>query len=471
MIIQGTNAAVPARATPVSTAVILCGLAVTGFVLPSEGAVAVFTVAAYVIGLSLSLATGIEARAGVRGLIRADILMLWVLYGLTFLEFLFPQPDVDALVSHDAATSGTHAVLLGFAGIAVGRHCVPRSGRPRKSLLSIQVKSVNIFALFLIAAVVGYLHIFLAVNFDPLEMLRQMSLPRFSQSWSRGKYGDVYSLLYELGMLIALIPPIAGLIYARQKEFSIAQKVVVTGILVLTLYYGFSSGTRNVIATYAITFAGTYFLAKPRIKMGSTLLIGMATLIFLLVTTNYMLEFRNIGLAQFSFERHQHDTIFIDHNMVNISQLTNVFPSSIEFLGVEVPFNALVRPIPRFLWPDKPEGLSTSIESALGADGGMTLSLTFVGEAYMAGGLIAVFLFGLFFGAASEKWNRVGHNVISSFAQLLYASGFLCAAVAMRSVLSMVPLMLPTLALWLYIRYWLPRSPSYRLPREITGKK
>src|SRR6516225_5169876 len=115
-----------ASITAMSTLALLCGLAVTCLSLTSTHAVGVFAPAAIGVGLSLSLATGIEARAGVRSLIRVDILALWVLYGLTLLEFLFPQSDVDAVVSPEAATSGTYAVLLGFAGLALGRHLVPR---------------------------------------------------------------------------------------------------------------------------------------------------------------------------------------------------------------------------------------------------------------------------------------------------------------------------------------------------------
>src|SRR5205809_149750 len=107
-----------------STAIVLLGLTLTSVALPDNYSVDIFKVAAVGVGLSLSLATGVEGMAGVRSLIRVDILILWVLYGLTFLEFLFPQPNVDVSVSSAAAVSGTHAVLLGFAGLVVGRHLV-----------------------------------------------------------------------------------------------------------------------------------------------------------------------------------------------------------------------------------------------------------------------------------------------------------------------------------------------------------
>src|SRR5262249_25232646 len=138
-----------------------------------------------------------------------------------------------------------------------GRHLVPwRRGSQRLSPF-IDVRPGSILLLFTLATLLGYLYVFLAVDFDPLEVLRQMSLPRFAQSWSRGRYGgDVFSLLVEVGALIYLIPPIAGLIYARSKEYTLFQKGIVTIILIFTFYFGFASGTRTVIAIYLITFVG-----------------------------------------------------------------------------------------------------------------------------------------------------------------------------------------------------------------------
>ena len=102
---------------------------------------------------------------------------------------------------------------------------------------------------------------------------------------------------------------------------------------------------------------------------------------------------------------------------------------------------------------------------------GLTISCTFVGEAYMAGGLLAVVLISLFFGALAERWNRVGSNSNLRYAQLLYVSGFLCAVIAMRSMLSMVPFMLPTIALWLYGKLWLPRSSGQRSSQVFSASK
>lgn len=449
------------RNSDAPTLILVAGLAVTWLALPSSDAETVFKTAAIGVGLALLIGTAMEALAGVRALIRADNLMLWVLYGLTLLEFLFPQPDVNGSVSVEAATRGTVAVLLGFFGLAVGRHLVSRRSSSKGP---IDLKPGYLFWMFMLAFFVGYLHIFLAVNFDPIEMIEQMSKPRFTQSWGRGKIGGLYSLLYELGMLINLLPPIAGFMFAQAKRFSMAQKSIVLIVLALTFYSAFASGTRNVLGTYVISMFGAYVLGKPNIKLKQVLLVGVPVAGLLLFASSLMLEFRSAGgITAIANEGRHYDTLFIDHNIVSLSNLTNVFPDSVAYLGFEIPYQAIIKPIPRILWPGKPEGLSTGIEAALNInDGVTTLSCTFVGEAYMAFGLLGVIVVGLAFGAAAGWWNRVGQNTSSSFSQILYASGFLCAAMAMRSLLTMVPFMLPTFALWLLGKYWLQKPRSFR---------
>ena len=45
------------------------------------------------------------------------------------------------------------------------------------------------------------------------------------------------------------------------------------------------------------------------------------------------------------------------------------FPRTHPFLGFEIPYQALIRPIPRAIWPGKPEGLSMTIEDVMEVEG------------------------------------------------------------------------------------------------------
>jgi len=389
-----------------------------------------------------------------RNLLRTDVIIIWVLYLLTFYEFLFPQSKVNSLISGAESVGGTYAALLAFAGLVAGRYLVRRP--PSDATLMparLDIKPSHIIQLFVLSTIVGFFHMFVSVDFDPLEVIRQFSLPRFSQAWSRGQYGGAYALLYELGMLIYLIPPISGLIFARPKEYKIWQKVLVAIVLAFTLYYGFSTGTRNILGTYVVTFGCAYFLSKPKMKLWQLIGLGGSALALSLVAMSFMLEFRTTGLSGFSFEKSDIENVYVDYNMVIVSKLVEAFPDQYDFLGLEIPFNALIRPIPRVLWPGKPEGLSVTMESVVGAAAQTSVSSTFVGESYMAAGFAGVLFFGLFFGALAEAWNRVGRHINSQFAQLLYVTGLVCAAITMRSMLWFLPMALPAFVLWLYGKY------------------
>jgi oligosaccharide repeat unit polymerase len=439
-----------------STTVILAGLLVTSVFLPSDSAIAVFSHAAYGVGLTLAVAGLLEVRGGIRSLIRVDLLFVLSLYGLTLLEFLFRQPDVEGMVSPATAMNGTYAVLVAFAGLVIGRHFVPTKQSLHSDLAVADLRPSSVFFVFILVTFFGYLHILLAVNFDVFQAIRELLLPRFAQSWSRGQFGDAAALLYEIGALISLIPPIAGLIFAREKQYSTLQKSVVLIVLVFTAFYGFASGTRSVLVGYIVTFTGIYFITKPKLRLPHALMVGGIMLALLYNGVSLMLQFRTAGLGELS-STEVSETFYVDLDIINIARLTDKFPGVYDYLGLEVPFNMLARPIPRIFWPGKPIGLSVPIETALDSGEGLTLSCTYVGEAYMAGGLFAVLLISLLFGAAAEMWNRVGLASNQQFNQIVYVSGFLCAAMAARSMLGMVPLMLPTLALWMLGRLWLSR--------------
>jgi hypothetical protein len=444
----------------------------TSVVLPSESAVGIFSAAAYGVGVTLAGAILIEARSGIRSLIRVDLLLLLVLYGLTLFEFLSPQSEiVGGLLSPVTAANGTYAVLVAFAGLAIGRHFVPIRESLRPSSVT-DLRPSSMFFVFLVVTFLGYLHILLAVGFDIPEAIRQMLLPRFSQSWGRGQYGDAAALLVEVGALIYLIPPMAGLVFARAPQYSAAQKAVVVIVLAFTAFYGFSSGTRSTYVVYILTFTCTYFITKQQLNLRHVLIFGTIMAALLYVGMILMFQFRTVGLGELS-STGEPGSLYIDMDIVSISRLTDKFPDLYEYLGLEIPMTALIRPVPRVLWPEKPTGLSVPIETALGVgEEGLTVSCTYVGEAYMAGGLLAVLIISLLFGAAAEMWNRVGLTSNQQFNQILYVSGFLCAAIATRSMLSMVPLMLPTIGLWIFGKLWLSDTsvPASRSATDRLGR-
>lgn len=450
--------------TRAATSIICIGCLVTDILLPTDDPNAVFRTAAFIIGPVLAVALVVEVRSGFRALLRADILMLVALYGLTLFEFLLPQQSLSEILSPRTAITGTEAVLWGFAGIAIGRHLMPSRRAAYREIKRRDLSPGALFTVFLGCFFIGYLHMFLSVNFDVMEVLVQMTYPRFTQAWTRGQFGDWAALLTELGLLTYLLPPIAGLVFARHEEYRVSQKLVVFIILAFTLFYGFSSGTRNLFIIFVLTFASGYLIFKKNLKIWQILVYGAGVTVVTLMAVYFMLEFRTVGLANYSIVESKSNTLFVDNNIIVISKLTEVFPDSVAFLGLEVPFQALTKPIPRAIWPDKPIGLSFGPEEALGAKG-LTIASTFIGESYMAGGFLGIVMTSILLGAIAGWWNRRRHDLDSDFKLLLYVSGFFAAALSMRSILEVVPATLPTLALWVYGKIRLPKLVrSRKLP-------
>lgn len=409
-----------------------------------------FTWPAWIIFIAMASGIIIEAGSGLRNLIRVDLLMLFTLYLLTFFEFLFPQPEIEDLLVKESAEDAALLVVLAFTGLLIGRHTIRFRGIKTGGDLSFDPQQN--FAILLFCFFFGFLHVFLAVNFDLVEAVRQMAQPRFTQSWTRARYGDLSALLNEIGLLIYLVPPLGGLILARWRSVSMFVTICTFLILVWTFYFGFSNGTRNVFLVYILTFSIALISMKKKLNMRSVvpLMVPVLTLVYFSIV--YLPEIRTVGLNKFDLNNSETKDVFVDQNLLVIALLTERFPDINDYLGMEIFAVTVTMPVPRALWPGKPRGLSVGIEEALGVSD-RTLAATYIGELYMAGGGVLILLASIGFGATASVWNRRGARSTNLLQFLTYLSGFGAAAVLMRSMISVVPLMLPTLALIFYQKF------------------
>lgn len=435
-----------------ATLLLLVGLLVTA--LFSGGTTANELANSYAIGVALSLALSfaVDYRGNLRNLVRTDIMALSSLYFLTLSEFLIPQPQVEAMVTARELEPALTACLVGIAAVAVGRHFSPQPNRSLLRLTNLEPPRHILIVLITICFLLGFINMLMAVNFDVKLMIDYFMAPRFAQPWGRGRFGDWRALFYELSMVLYLVPPIAGVILAGRRRYSGIQVGYVAFLFGFTLFYGFTSGTRNIFATYLATFLVAFAFAAGRERRKEVMLVISVASAAMIYATTTMLEFRGIGFYAYTqgvqeFEGQENDrAFFVDNNLVVIARLMEIFPRQHNYLGFEIPYLALVRPIPRALWSGKPEGMSLSIEDALGADENYTLAASFIGESYMSGGYLGIALFGLFFGVVMCWWNRLGREDNSPFGYLLYASGFFAAVISMRSLFVFTTAILPTVA-------------------------
>src|SRR5262249_38059951 len=146
------------------------------------------------------------------------------LYGLTLVEFFFPQEELNDVLSPEQAIHGVEALFLGFAGLIIGRNFVNGSPRQVASMVIPQLRPSAVFILYVGAFCFSYFYMLLAVDFDPAELIHEMMASRWSQAWSRRELGGWQDLLGTLsGLVLNLIPLIAGCILADRRRYSAAQ--------------------------------------------------------------------------------------------------------------------------------------------------------------------------------------------------------------------------------------------------------
>ena len=395
-----------------------------------------------------------DVQKGIANVIRADVMAMLAFYFLTLFEFLFPQTMFNAMSRSDSATVATQVVLTGFIGMLIGRHLVHPKMQPFQSVMSHEIPARLLVMLFWIAFCVGYMHQWMApkVGWDPIKWLDFSMAARFVQPWGRGRLGDFGALLYELNMLIFLLPPLAGIILARRQRFGGVALGLVMLAYLLTLFLAYCGGTRNVLATYLVTFLIGFAFASSKGRKKELFIVGAAAGALLIFGTVTMIHIRTVGLKKYLAGEiptsvGKSESLYVDYNLYNISKLSEVFPKRVPYLGIEIAYLAIIRPIPRALWHGKPEGLSSSIERALGYDkGDVTISASYAGEAYMAGGIIGVFLFSVFFGAVNGWWSHLASPKNSELGILIYSSGFFAAVISMRSLFTYTTALLPTVA-------------------------
>lgn len=412
--------------------------------------------ASKIVGIGILLNLLFEYNRGVRNLWRADILAIIGVYVLTLYEFLFEQRLLDRKISPEQAYGGLQLVLVGLFFLIIGRHLfIYRQPVENGGVEKVNVKLM--LRLFYLCFGLGFLYILIKVNFDPVAMIQAAMRPRFSQPWSRGRFGDWFVFLSELQLFVYAVPPLAGILLSYKRNLSGIQIITVLLLFLITLFMGFASGTRNVFFSYLIGFIGGYMLSKQKLSFKRLIVPGVITLLLAYTAATYMLQFRSIGLERFiqgyRSKSIDPDLVYVDHNLFTLGIIRQSFPDKHEFLGSEVFIWALIKPIPRVLWPSKPEGLTVSMEKLAGVGEGYTLASTYIGESYMAGGIPAIIVVSLFFGYLSARWNTKAMGNLNYEKLLIYALGLFAVGITMRSLFMFTTAILPIIGVGILLRY------------------
>lgn len=432
-----------------STGLLILGAIVASLTIPEqEPEIQQYRHAAYVMGGFLLAALACEATAGLKALIRVDLVALIGLYFLTFAEFLAPETRILYNRQTGMAAYACNLVAVGMAFLAIGRHFPIRvKGRLVRPRLP-DIGANSLFQLFLFLFALGYAYLFISVNFNIFQIFESALQPRFMRPWQRGAIGGISSVLTELQLLLYPLAAVGGYLLARRSEIGLSRTIICIFLITFMLFIDITDGARNVFLIKGAIFTGTYLFAAKKITNMKIFVFGCFSISIILIISVFTLNIRGEGLrrsiAEGQFQVANEEGFMLDNNLISIARVSSVYPYPYPYPGSDIVIQIFTKWVPRAIWPGKPVEWENSIERALGTGGGYTLAVTSVGEAYLISGLPSLIFVMLVMGSIFSTWNLVAYYARSNLDLIYYGAGFYVAMLGVRSIqfitIAIVPL-------------------------------
>ena len=270
---------------------------------------------------------------------------------------------------------------------------------------------------------------------------------RFEAPWARGSLGDANSFVEHLSYFGYLLPLFTAAMFARSSRYFNLKTILCAGMSTIFILFLAQGGGRTSIGAVLGSAILVGILLSRRKLMGFHIVTVFAVTFSVQVAMNYILINRNVGLSTFELDKVTFSTINVDDNFNRLSQTADLVPSFYPYSGLQFFYFAIVRPIPRVLWPEKPVDPGFDLADLLGErDTSFTISI--IGEAYAGFGFPLVFVIGLLFGVLARWWEQTLAECTTSVSVMLYSIGAMALFGAERGFVNIVLLSYPILALW-----------------------
>jgi hypothetical protein len=375
-------------------------------------------------------------------------LVYWLLLDLIQARYLPEVADADAIRLAFVAIG----LFAGGLVLAAGRRRTPL---PRAMLRTavVQFSPQRLFRLGLIAFLLSFARFAIPADFDLVRMYNALFAGRFVAPWSRGAYGGWDAFLDHLAYFGYLLPGLTVLLYRAERRLSwrpilLACLTVIIGLLLA------QGGGRRIIGALALS-AGVIWVLTSKIKGRSLLSLSLFGLPALLMYLQYILVTRRTGIGaagDISARELMATGIAVDDNFNRLSQLIEIIPAYAPHVGFDWVIWILVRPIPRVLWPGKPDGIGFDLTAFLGMEN-VTLTASVVGESYVAFGLFGCLVVGMVYGYLAGRLVRLLDLAAYSGALLMYVLGLMALFVGLRSAVEVLLFSYALLA-WIALVYF-----------------
>ena len=406
--------------------------------------------------IGLSLAPLVAAWRSPRTLLRIEhILVLSPTYWL-LLDLLQKAYTLERL--HTASIAGTF-LSIGLFTCGVWLTVFIRPPTLPKQLARAANHTLTprtIFKLILVFFAIAIIKFAYPSNFNPVEMFIHLGSDRWSAPWARETLGGWNSFIDHLDYFGYLLPTLTTLLAIRSRRLTIPVVLAIALSVTITAFLA-QSGGRRIIGVVLGAAIICWVLEQQKLKL-KQIIIALFSVAMVLGIMQWMLEFRGTGFQTINQkEELQYGYLHVDDNFLRLAQTITLVPNYYPYVYHQQIIFALVRPIPRALWSNKPVDSGFDLPAALGIEG-ISYSYSVIGDWYICAGYLGVFFGGLIYGGLARTIGQLLARNTQSANSLVYSICAMALFAGFRSLLELVLMSYAILA-WMLISWlMLPKT-------------
>jgi oligosaccharide repeat unit polymerase len=400
---------------------------------------------AMILAVGIAVVPVVSAISRPKSIFRAEhIVVLSTIFWL-LLDLLQSRYDLPGLDVYDIRIAFT-AIACMVSAVWIGALMRPW-GAPGflKKAASLQLSNGVIFGTALIAFILAFLRFAIPSGFDLGLMVSSLGGGRWSAPWSRGDLGGADAFLDHFSYFGYILPALT-VVLAQRIGWANFRTITIGCCALIIAAFLSQGGGRRIIGVMFGSAAILWFLGRPKIRLAAVFGLAIAGMALLTVLET-MLDYRNVGFSSLldpganvdlTPSADEDDVLLrVDDNFLRLAQITAIFPEYHEHTTWHYALWVVARPIPRLFWPGKPLDPGFSLPEFLGREG-VSYTSSVIGELYMAGGFIGVFLGGWLYGRLAGALSRLLMEQGSVSAMVIYSIGLLALFAGMRSMIELV---------------------------------
>ncbi len=374
----------------------------------------------------------------------------WVLFDLI-------QGAYDLKEAPDYALQAA-LLAVGVSAMAMWVGCIGTPWKLPNWLVEVASRSLDpktVRRLVPICFLLGMLNYLYSTNFDIPLMFSYLGANRWAAPWGRGQLGGWGSFIDQMPYFGYVLPSLTALVIINRGFFKLESLLATSASAIMLLFLSQGGGRRIIGVTVGAAII-VWVQAQPGMHF-KRLVGSLVAVIGLLWGMQFMLNIRTQGYQSFVEDGSHYDYLHVDDNFLRLAQTIQLIPSEHDFVYTKQLVFAIIRPVPRVLWPGKPVDPGFDLPSMIGLKG-VSLSSSILGEWYISYGWLALAFGGWLHGRLAlsanqlrEYGRRVRNPIVFALAIMILVSG-------MRSMQDLI-IMSYTIVAWWGVNRMVSRRP------------